>query len=113
MEERETHAGSPHENRGGARVDLTACMKVDMREDISPHLSKASKSLQMKNAIETGRCFADLQQLYQRTHRVLIAHQGRPDYVFIVRAVKLKKLEDRVIGLAAAPKPKPTVRVLR
>ncbi len=31
-----------------------------------------------KDTIGAGRCFGDLQQLYQRTHRVLMAHQERP-----------------------------------
>ena len=32
----------------------------------------------MKDTIGAGRCFGDLQQLYQRTRRVLMAHQERP-----------------------------------
>jgi transposase len=36
----------------------------------------------MKDTIGAGRCFADLQQLYQRTRRVLIGHQERPIYAF-------------------------------
>jgi hypothetical protein len=32
----------------------------------------------MKDTISAGRCFGDLQQLYQRTRRVLMAHQERP-----------------------------------
>jgi transposase len=36
----------------------------------------------MKDTIGAGRCFGDLQQLYQRTHRVLMAHQERPIYAF-------------------------------
>jgi IS1 family transposase len=31
----------------------------------------------MKDAIGAGRCFADRQQLYQRTHRVRMTHQER------------------------------------
>jgi DDE superfamily endonuclease len=36
----------------------------------------------MKDAIGAGRCFPDLHQLYQRTRRVLRAHQERPMYAF-------------------------------
>ena len=36
----------------------------------------------MKDRIGDGRCFPDLQQLYQRTRRVLMAHQERPIYEF-------------------------------
>src|SRR6266540_1288238 len=36
----------------------------------------------MKDTIGAGRCFGDLQQLYQRTRRVLMAHQERPIYEF-------------------------------
>ena len=36
----------------------------------------------MKDTISAGRCFGDLQQLYQRTRRVLMAHQERPIYAF-------------------------------
>ena len=36
----------------------------------------------MKERIGAGRCFADLQQLYQRTRQVLMAHQERPIYEF-------------------------------
>jgi DDE superfamily endonuclease len=36
----------------------------------------------MKEKIGAGRCFADLQQLYQRTRQVLMAHQERPIYEF-------------------------------
>ena len=36
----------------------------------------------MKDTIGAGRCFSDLQQLYQRTRRVLMAHQERPIYAF-------------------------------
>jgi hypothetical protein len=36
----------------------------------------------MKDAIGAGRCLADLQQLYQRTRRVLMAHHERPIYAF-------------------------------
>jgi len=36
----------------------------------------------MKDTIGAGRCFGDLQQLYQRTRRVLMAHQERPIYAF-------------------------------
>jgi hypothetical protein len=36
----------------------------------------------MKDTIGAGRCFGDLQQLYQRTRRVLLAHQERPIYAF-------------------------------
>ena len=36
----------------------------------------------MKHTIGAGRCFGDLQQLYQRTRRVLMAHQERPIYEF-------------------------------
>jgi hypothetical protein len=36
----------------------------------------------MKDAIGAGRCFPDLHQLYQRTRRVLMAHQERPIYAF-------------------------------
>jgi transposase len=36
----------------------------------------------MKDAIGAGRCFGDLHQLYQRTRRVLMAHQERPIYAF-------------------------------
>jgi len=32
----------------------------------------------MKDAINAGRCFRDLRQLYQRTRQVLMAHQERP-----------------------------------
>jgi hypothetical protein len=32
----------------------------------------------MKDAIEAGRCFSALQQLYGRTRQVLMAHQERP-----------------------------------
>ncbi len=36
----------------------------------------------MKDCIGAGRCFADLQLLYQRTRQVLMAHQERPIYEF-------------------------------
>ena len=36
----------------------------------------------MKDTIGAGRCFSDLQQLYQRTRQVLMAHQERPIYAF-------------------------------
>ena len=36
----------------------------------------------MKDRIGAGRCFPDLQQLYQRTRRVLMAHHERPIYAF-------------------------------
>jgi hypothetical protein len=36
----------------------------------------------LKDRIGAGRCFPDLQQLYQRTRRVLMAHQERPIYAF-------------------------------
>ena len=36
----------------------------------------------MKDTIGAGRCFRDLQQLYQRTRQVLMAHQERPIYAF-------------------------------
>jgi hypothetical protein len=36
----------------------------------------------MKDRIGAGRCFPDLHQLYQRTRRVLMAHQERPIYEF-------------------------------
>ena len=36
----------------------------------------------MKDTISAGRCFGNLQQLYQRTRRVLMAHQERPMYAF-------------------------------
>ena len=36
----------------------------------------------MKDTIGAGRCFGDLQQLYQRTRQVLMAHQERPMYAF-------------------------------
>jgi transposase len=36
----------------------------------------------MKDRIGAGRCFADLQQLYQRTRQVLMTHQERPMYEF-------------------------------
>jgi hypothetical protein len=36
----------------------------------------------MKDTIGAGRCFPDLRQLYQRTRRVLTAHQERPIYEF-------------------------------
>jgi transposase len=36
----------------------------------------------MKDTISAGRCCSDLQQLYQRTRRVLMAHQERPMYAF-------------------------------
>lgn len=36
----------------------------------------------MKDRIGAGRCFPDLHQLYQRTRRVLMAHQERPIYAF-------------------------------
>jgi hypothetical protein len=36
----------------------------------------------MKDTIGAGRCFSDLHQLYQRTRRVLMAHQERPIYAF-------------------------------
>lgn len=36
----------------------------------------------MKDTIGAGRCFGDLQQLYQRTRRVLMTHQERPIYTF-------------------------------
>jgi len=32
----------------------------------------------MKDTIGAGRCFSNLQQLYQRTRQVLMAHQERP-----------------------------------
>jgi transposase len=36
----------------------------------------------LKDRIGAGRCFPDLPQLYQRTRRVLMAHQARPIYAF-------------------------------
>jgi hypothetical protein len=36
----------------------------------------------MKDTIGAGRCFPELLQLYQRTRRVLMAHQERPIYEF-------------------------------
>jgi transposase len=36
----------------------------------------------MKERIGAGRCFADLQQLSQRTRQVLMGHQERPIYEF-------------------------------
>jgi hypothetical protein len=36
----------------------------------------------MKDRLGAGRCFPDLPQLYQRTRRVLTAHQARPIYAF-------------------------------
>ena len=36
----------------------------------------------LKDRIGAGRCFSDLHQLYQRTRRVLMAHQERPIYAF-------------------------------
>jgi transposase len=36
----------------------------------------------MKDTIGAGRCFGTLHQLYQRTRRVLMAHQERPMYAF-------------------------------
>ena len=36
----------------------------------------------MKDTSSAGRCFGTLQQLYQRTRRVLMAHQERPIYAF-------------------------------
>jgi hypothetical protein len=36
----------------------------------------------MKDRIGAGRCFPALQQLYQRTRHVLMAHQERPIYAF-------------------------------
>jgi transposase len=36
----------------------------------------------MKDRIGAGRCFPDLHQLYQRTRRVLMAHQEHPIYTF-------------------------------
>lgn len=36
----------------------------------------------LKDRIGAGRCFPDLHQLYQRTRRVLMAHQERPIYEF-------------------------------
>jgi DDE superfamily endonuclease len=35
-----------------------------------------------KDTIGAGRCFGDLQQLSQRTRRVLMIHQERPIYAF-------------------------------
>ena len=35
-----------------------------------------------KDRIGAGRCFPDLQQLYERTRQVLMAHQERPIYKF-------------------------------
>lgn len=36
----------------------------------------------MKEALGAGRCFDDIQQLYQRTRRVLLNHQADPIYRF-------------------------------
>ena len=36
----------------------------------------------LKDKIGAGRCFPDLHQLYQRTRRILTAHQARPSYEF-------------------------------
>jgi transposase len=36
----------------------------------------------LKDRIGAGRCFPDLPQLYQRTRRVLMAHQERPISTF-------------------------------
>jgi transposase len=36
----------------------------------------------MKDTSGAGRCFPDLQQLSQRTRRVLMAHHERPIYAF-------------------------------
>ena len=38
----------------------------------------------MKDTIGAGRCFPNLPQLYQRTRQVLMAHQERPIYEFLV-----------------------------
>jgi len=38
--------------------------------------------LRFQDTIGAGRCFGDLQQLYQRTRQVLMAHQERPIYAF-------------------------------
>src|SRR5262245_10037851 len=48
----------------GARFQIEGCWRV------------------MKDTIGAGRCFANLQELYQRTRRVLMAHQERPIYAF-------------------------------
>jgi DDE superfamily endonuclease len=36
----------------------------------------------LKDKIGAGRCFPDLQQLYQRVRRVLMDHHERPIYAF-------------------------------
>jgi len=36
----------------------------------------------MKEKIGAGRCFANLQLLYQRTRQVLMGHHERPIYAF-------------------------------
>ena len=36
----------------------------------------------LRDAMSAGWCFPDLRQLYQRTRRVLMAHQERPIYEF-------------------------------
>ena len=38
--------------------------------------------LRFQDTIGAGRCFGALQQLSQRTRRVLMAHQERPIYAF-------------------------------
>jgi transposase len=48
-----------------------------------PHLNPVEGFWRvLKERIGAGRCFPDLQQLYQRTRRVLTAHQERPIYAF-------------------------------
>ena len=36
----------------------------------------------LKDRSDAGRCFPDLQQLYQRTRRMLMTHQERPISAF-------------------------------
>jgi len=53
-----------------------------MREEISPHLPKASKSLRMKDIIEPDGVLPISSSSINAQHRVLIAYQERPIYAF-------------------------------
>src|SRR5262245_28985401 len=70
------------------RIEVMATMR---RQEIQPkllvhcghHLNPIEGFWRvMKDRIGAGRCFPDLHQLYQRTRRVLMAHQERPIYAF-------------------------------
>jgi hypothetical protein len=51
----------------------------------------------MKEVMGAGRCFANLQQLYERTRQVLMAHQERPMY-----ACSWERISPRILWMLLA-----------